>query len=304
METGERGQARPANCTTCFDVELGLREGKSWHGMLPVRRDHLVGKLANSSWRKKKLTDEKTRYFKRLLIRGETTLRKEAEEAFQEECGRIDAEYRRVSKEKAEGILAQLTHGFLHQGMDSQIPGDLRFKRTREGNLYIGAASVLAGLQEAAWRLENNPGRKRFLQARMWVSPGKLPMYRRNRHGNAIFIKKADGRNERTVPPEAPGPQNMFRGKPSTILFPEIVTSPFGKPAERVFIRFGLWADPEVTIDMLNRWWPVAGERGIMGYRQMKEGQFDVVKFVLASDSHKQYLLAIESSKRMGAHAT
>ena len=294
METTQRGQARPENCTTCYEVEIALREGKSWQGMLPTRKDHLAGKLASSPWRKKELARQKTELFKTLLIPGQTALHKEAQQEFDQECERIDKEYTCISEEKAKGILEQLTRGFMHEGMDSMIPGDLRFKRSAKGNLFIGAASVLAGLQEAAWRLEDNPGRKRFLRSRLWISPGKLVMYRRDKHGKPVFIQKADGRDERTIPPEAPGPQNMFRGKSSTIIFAERVDAP-------AYIHFWFWTDPEVEMDMLNRWWPVAGERGIMGYRQMKQGQFDVIKFTLASDSQKQRLLAMETSRRMEA---
>ncbi len=291
METALQGQARPANCTTCFEVELALREGKSLIAMLPARKDYLVGKLASSPWRKQKIAKEKTALFASLLAAGETTLREGMQSAYDDGCREIDEKYKAEVEEKAEGILAQLTRGFIHEGQDSLIPGDLRFKRTANGCLFIGAASIIKGLKEAAWRLEDNPGRQRFLGSRLWVSPGKLVMYRRDENGEPAFIKKADGRDERTVPPEAPNPQNMFRGKVSTIIFAERVDAPAS-------IHFWLWTDSEVTMDMLNSWWPVAGERGIEGYRQMKQGQFDVVKFALAGDSQKQRLLAMEASKR------
>jgi len=295
METALRGQARPVNCTTCFEVELALRPDKSWIAMLPARKDYLAGKLASAPWRKRELAKEKTALFESLLAVGEMTLREEAQSAYDDGCRLLDEQYKTNAEEKAEGILAQLTRGFIHEGQDSLIPGDLRFKRTANGNLFIGAASIIKGLKEAAWHLEDNPGRQRFLSSRLWVSPGKLVMYRRDENGEPAFIKKADGRDERTVPPEAPGPQNMFRGKSSTIIFAERVTSEVNAS---VLIHFWLWTDPEVTIEILNSWWPVAGERGIEGYRQMKQGQFDVIKFALATDSQKQRLLAIEASKR------
>jgi len=291
METALRGQARPVNCTTCFEVELALREGKSWTAMLPARKDYLVGKLASSPWRKQELAKEKTALFASLLVAGETTLREDTQSAYDAGCQQLDEKYKTEIEEKAEGILAQLTRGFVHEGKDSLIPGDMRFKRTANGNLFIGAASIAKCLKEAAWRLEDNPGRQRFLSSRLWISPGKLVMYRRDENDEPVFIKKADGRDERTVPPEPPGPQNMFRGKASTIIFAERVDAP-------VSIHFRLWTDPEVTMDMLNSWWPVAGERGIEGYRQMKQGQFDVIKFALAEDRQKQRLLAIEASKK------
>ena len=271
---------------------MGLRDGKSWTAMLPARKDYLAGKLASSPWRKREIVKEKTALFASLLVEGETTLSDEMASVYDAGCRQIDERYAAEAERKAEGILAQLTRGFAHEGRDSLIPGDLRFKRTAKGHLFIGAASVIKGLKEAAWRLEDNPGRQRFLGSRLWISPGKLVMYRRDANREPAFISKADGRDERTVPPEAPGPQNMFRGKQSTIIFAERVDAP-------AFIHFWMWADPEVTAEMLNSWWPVAGERGIEGYRQMKQGQFDVLKFTLATDSQKQRLLAIEASKRL-----
>lgn len=298
---------RPVNCSVCYEVELSLRQGRSWQGQVPVREDQLIGWLwTMGKWKKElfRVSEELKgqSYWKKLHQRMLHEVSPQDAECIEDATKEFELEVKKAAtariqpiiQEKAQRILAEVTWGMFHEGQDSQIPSDVRFKRTREGNLFIGAGNLHGGLKEAAWRFTDNPGRKRWLgNDRLWTTPGKVVMYRLNGRFNRIPIKKADGRYTRHVPPESPGPQNFFRGKPATIVYAERIDYP-------AFIHFWLWTDPEVQEEDLRVWWEIAGNRGIMGYRQMGDGQFDVLRFQRVSEDIEQKLIAAEEAKLTG----
>lgn len=259
--------ARPQQCKVCYEVELVLRPGKSWIGQIPATMKQLCGLLSTMPhWKK---------------LRAQMLAK---------DCEALIAE-------KAHGILEEVTRGTRHFGQDSLLHGDVRFKRTRESNLFIGAGNVLRALKEAAQRWEDNNVKPRWLKTRLWTTPGKIVIFRKdeNNPGFHIPIKMPDGRITLHIPPERPGPENMFRGKPATIKFAERVDYP-------AYIRFFLWTTPEVVEDDLALWWQIAEEQGLMGYRQRQQGQFTVTTFRRASAAQIEYLIAREMEKELELH--
>jgi len=254
---------RPEQCSECYSIELALRPHRSWEGMVPANKEQLKGWFRSQQYRKR----------------------------VRDERGMSEDEFERWVDEKAQHVLNEVTWGTGSYGSDSMLPADVRFKRTKRGNLYVGAGNLLAALEEAAWRHTDNPGKKRWLRNdRLWVSPGKVVLHRRNENGATVPITRADGRHERNIPPEPPNQRNLFRGKPATIVFAERVDYPAQLP-------FYLWTAPDVYESDLLIWWEIAGERGIMGYRQMKQGQFDVTRFSLINPDRKAALIAAERAK-------
>lgn len=263
---------RPPRCSTAYQVELAVREGNCWEGMIPCNIKDLTGWLRAMPFRKKQLEN---------ALHG-------VEDPAVEEA--IRAQHEAVILEKAQHILNEATLGSNHEGADSFLRPDYRFKRTSNGNLYIGAGNILAAINEAAWFHTDNPGMKRRLKGKLWVSPGKVVMYRYADTGKREFVTKADGRNQRQIPPEPPSPANMFRGKPSTLVFAECVRAP-------AFVHFTLWTDPEVDDEDLLQWLTIAGELGLMKNRQHRQGQFDTVKFHRATEELRQELVRRERAK-------
>ncbi len=253
---------RPAQCTICYEMELALRPGKSWLGQTPTTMGQICGWLsAMSHWKRLKEQMPAEDYNVRL-------------------------------EEKARGILEEVTRGTNHFGKDSPIHADVRFKRTREGNLFVGAGNVLRALKESAQVWEDNIAKSRWLKTRLWTTPGKIVIFRKDEEDPRIFlpIKIPDGRIELHVPPEPPGPENMFRGKPATIKSAECVHYP-------AFLRFYLWTMPDVGEDDLVLWWQIAGEQGLVGYRQRQQGQFTVTNFRRASAATVEHLVMREMMK-------
>ena len=270
METQPRGQRRPERCSVVYDVQLALRPNRSWEGMVPANKAQLMGWLKAMPYRKKRLAE--------MIANIRYGSPEAAEEAFNAEV-----------EKTAEHILQEVTWGFKSYGEDSRLHADVRFKRTKMSKLFIGAGNILAALEEAAWRYEDNPGRKRFIKSRAWITPGKVVL-QRFQNGRWLFITQPDGRSERNVPPEPPAPHNFFRAKPATIVFAEKVDYP-------CCLSFWLWTDPEISGQDLSTWFTIAGERGLMRYRQMKQGQFDLDRLLLASPDTVRELLEKEREK-------
>lgn len=216
-------------------VELALRPGSTWEALLPTNLDQLVGWLKSQPYHKKQGTSE-------------------------EDILRI-----------ARGILQELTLGTVHEGESSGLPSDMRFKRTREGNLYVGAGNILAAIREAAFYSTGNPGFQRSLPRRMLIRPGKVVIFRYEEESH-VPLKRADGRSERHVPPGEPDPRMNWRRRPATIKFAERIDPP-------AFLRFRLWMSPDVDLEELGRWLVVAGELGLYGNHANRQGQFDVTGF-------------------------
>ena len=265
-----RPYSRPDQCTVAYQIELTLRLGYSWEAMIPTTEDQLFGWLRSMDYRKK--------------LRADMT---EAEiEMFDEEI-----------HEKARNIREEVSRGSWHEGQDSPIPSDLRFKRTRPGHLYIGAGNILAMIQEVAWRDEDNPGIKRRLRTRAWITPGKVVFlrYREWTVGTMLRVgfaplKSADGRHQGHVPPEPPGPTNHFRGKPATLRFAERIDPP-------ATLRFYLWTTEDVPEQKLMRWFAIAQEYGLGGARATGQGKFDVTRFSRLGDDARDRLIAEEERK-------
>lgn len=255
---------KPRQCTVCYEVELALRSGKSWIGQTPATMKQLCGWLRAMPHRKKMREEMSVEDFDALI------------------------------EEKARHILEEVTRGTKHFGQDSPLHADVRFKRTREGNLFIGAGNVLRVLKEAAQRWEDNNAKPRWLKMRLWTTPGKIVIFRKDEHNPRLYIpvKMPDGRVELHVPPERPGPGNMFRGKSATITFAERVDYP-------AYLRFYLWTTPEVTEDDLVLWLQIAEEQGLVGYRQRQQGQFMVTTFHRASEMQIEHLVMREMAKGM-----
>ena len=112
-----RPESRPDQCSVAYQIELTLRRGYSWEAMIPTTEENIFGWLWSMDYRKK-------------LRQGMT----------EEEVEEFDAQVH----EKARNIREEVSRGSWHQGKDSPIPNDLRFKRTRPGHLYIGAGNILA----------------------------------------------------------------------------------------------------------------------------------------------------------------
>lgn len=266
---------RPSHCSVAYVVELALREGNCWEGVIPCNMKDLTGWLGSMPYRKQQL--------ERALQEADGDL--ELEEV-------VRLEHQAQLEQKAQHVLNELTVGFAHAGQDSMIRPDYRFKRTNNGNLYIGAGNILAAIKEAAWFKDDNPGWKRRLQGKLYISPGKIVMYRYDEQtGKRVGITRADGRNQRQVPPEPPSPKNMFRGKPATLVFAERVRSPAN-------LHFTLWTAPDVDGGLLESWLEIAGELGILKYRQQRQGQFNTVKFHPASPEQTEEFRRREVAKR------
>lgn len=216
-------------------VQLALRPGNAWEAVLPVDLDQLVGWLRSQPYRKKHQTSE-------------------------EEILRM-----------ARGILQELTIGTVHEGESSGLPSDMRFKRTREGKLYIGAGDILTAIEEAAFFSTGNPGFQRSLPSRLFIRPGKVVIFRYEGESH-VPLRKADGRSERHVPPGPPEARMGWKRRPATIKFAEKVDHP-------AFLQFRLWMSPDVDLEQLGRWLVVAGELGLYGNHANRQGQFTVTGF-------------------------
>lgn len=271
----EQNSDRPSDCSVAYVVELALRKGNCFEATIPCNLKDIIGWLGSMPFRKQQL---------------ERALREADGDPDLEEVVRL--EFQDTLREKAQHVLNELTVGFAHPGEDSMLRPDYRFKRTRQGNLYIGAGNILAAISEAAWFQTDNPGIKRRLKGKLFLSPGKVVMYRPNGNGHRDWIKRADGRNQRQVPPDPPSPANMFRGKPSTLIFAECVRFPAN-------LHFTLWTTPEVDGEQLENWLEVAGELGLLKYRQRRQGQFDLVKFHSATDEQAAGFRMREVIKRL-----
>ncbi|MFY9484015.1 MAG: hypothetical protein WAP74_00115 [Patescibacteria group bacterium] len=267
----ERVDIIPANCTNCYRCEWVLRDGSLWEASVPVNTRSLTGWFGAMPYEKKQLE------------RALAGVQDEAEQL------RIVQDHHAHIADKAAKVLEETTRGFTHQDQDSMIPGDIRFKRTRNLSLFFGAGNILGAIKEAAWYQTDNPGTKRRLSGdppKLYLRPGKVVIFRPHTDGyTRIPVTMADGRHERHSPPEAPGPKNMFRGKKATSVFAEYV----GPPAN---LAFYLWVDPKAaSMEQLELWSRVAGDLGLGGYRQMRQGQFNVVTFEELGDDAKQRLL-------------
>ena len=308
-------ESRPKVCIICYDLELVLRPEKSWEGMIPARKDQLIGWFKSMPYWKKKRGDlcEAIRQEPRWQNLWRTLLASAVESvpennADAERLARENSEKeftalligeanRRLAprlEAKTEHVLEEVTQHMFHHGSDSMLPADLRFKRTRNDSLYMGAGNILSAIEESAQRLEDNPAKKRWLKSRLWITPGKVVMYRYlEGSGNTRFpIKIPDGRHERNIPPEPPNQRNFFRGKTATLVFAEKVDYP-------AYLHFFLWSAPEIHEIDLRQWLWVAGERGLGGYRQMRQGQFSV-RLQRVTEEIRQLLLQREEAKRRG----
>lgn len=293
-----RPESRPEQCTVVYRVELVLRRGYSWEAMIPTKEEHIFGWLRSMDYRKnmrKKRRDEILAHAR--FVRGGELSDEETQDVLEKEFDpeelRLDEELRK----KARHILEEVTRGSWHEGKDSPIPNDFRFKRTRKGNLYTGAGNVLAMLGEVAFRDEDNQGIKRRLKSRTWITPGKLVFLRPKGYnarggGRNTFIPltRADGRSERHIPPEPPSPANRFREKPATMKFAERIDPP-------AHLRFYLCATEDIMEDKLARWFKIAEEYGINGGRITGQGKFDVWRFIRLNDEWRANFFAQERTK-------
>ncbi len=265
--------SRPAQCSAFYQVRLSLRRGNCWEANLPATLAQLIGWLRSRPYRKTQLL--------RLLedVRG------------QEDHDRIVTEFENGLVDKAQHILNEVTGGKLHAGEDSPLPNDSCFKRTRNCNLFIGAGNLIMAVKEAAWFSSANPGIKRRLFQRLWVAPGKVVIFREDGRGRRLPLLQADGRSQRQIPPEGPNPGNMFRAKPARLVFAERVNAP-------AYLSFIFCVDPErVSEADLRGWLTIAGELGIMGFHQERQGQFDIVNLHPALPQTVERLLHREATK-------
>lgn len=271
-----RPESRPDQCTVAYQIELTLRSGYSWEAMIPTTEEQLFGWLRSMEYRKK--------------LRQKMT-EKEIEEFDEEVHG------------KARNIREEVSRGSWHEDEDSPLPNDLRFKRTRNGHLYIGAGNILAMIREVAFRDEDNAGWLRRLKTRMWISPGKVVFLRYQEQAvrgilRASFapISCADGRHIGHLPPEPPGPANHFRGKPATIRWSERIDCPAD-------LRFVLWTTSDVEEQSIMRWFAIAQEYGLGGARAAGQGKFNVARFQRLSDDARARLIAEEERKAVAITA-
>lgn len=247
-------------------VEIGLREGASWLAILPANLESLKGMLSVMPRHKKRKEDL-------LCQAGDSEQEQEAALAVWEQ--EIEA--------KARNIREELTRGNVRENEDSCIPSDLRFKRTREGNLYIGAGNILASIKEAAWFFTGNSGMKRSLGNRLYVSPGKVIVYRYEER-NRIGLKMADGRIESHVPPATIMGSFGPRKKPATINFPEAVNYPAS-------LHFYLHIHPDVRMEDIRQYLEIAAELGLQGMHAARQGQFNVHRFYEPYQETKKQIL-------------
>ncbi|MBI3261360.1 hypothetical protein HYZ64_03265 [Candidatus Berkelbacteria bacterium] len=263
----ERIDVIPANCTGCYRCEWALRNNSLWEASVPVNTRNLNGWFGAMPYEKRALAG----------------VEDEADQL------RVVQDHQAHIAQKAANVLEETTRGFVHQGKDSMIPGDIRFKRTKNLSLYFGAGNILGAIREAAWYQTDNPGAKRRLGGdppKLYLRPGKVVIFRPHTNGyTRIPVTMADGRHERHSPPEAPAPKNMFRGKKATSVLAEYVAPP-------ARLHFYLWVDPKAaSFEQLELWTRVAGDLGLGGYRQMRQGQFDVLRFEELDEDVKQGLL-------------
>ena len=295
-------------------VELALRPGSSWEAVLPANMASLKGMLSsNLHWKQKRealmqqfgvnqafsLVQATERALNAMVAEAAELLEEKRQELqslnedLQARRENASNAFDAMVERAASGILEQLTA----DGKDSLIPSDMRFKRTRgkQGrNLYIGAGDILTALIEAAFFATDDAGLKRRLGNRLYLSPGKVVLYRFDHTGKTrLFLQKADGRRERHVPPGEPDPRMNFRRKPATINYPEVVNYP-------ALLHFGLWMTPDVNPDDILRYLTIAGELGLYGYHSYRQGQFEVVKYHEAPDDYKSDMVLRNVQK---AHA-
>ncbi len=236
-------------------VEIALRPGCHWEAILPCDQKSLEGMLKVMPFRKR----QRDKFLEQAVNGQESQIAVTA----------ALVGWEKEIEVKAGRILEELTRGTRHQGQDSPIPCDRRFKRTRQGNLFVGAGNILAAIKEAAFFITGNPGMKRSLGNRLYISPGKVVICRYNEWGARGLLKKADGRIENHVPPTVVMGPTGPRRKPATISFPEIVEFP-------ACLHFYLHIAPDTAVGDIEQYLEVGGELGLMGRHSGRVGQFNV----------------------------